>query len=265
MSSEFNKAVMFDNISFMLKETGKKIGELESEAGVSPGYIARTSKEGNTKPGIEFIMKAADALKISIDTLLRVDMSSLTPTEKYLISFLEKLTRDTTDDKLEWYRESAGYLNGRLETDINGYCAHPLFSDATFMEESEGDYPEEVSRIVFTSRSFDVHTVIAGDCFNLQMKNETYLYVMNISKSVYKIGDPNAHAKEIWMCPRYGANQFLCNTKGAPEIAMLIEGLYSAISENARHPKVNKDIKEVIDAFMNNEEYDSYSMPEIPF
>jgi hypothetical protein len=36
-------------------------------------------------------MKAAEALNVSVDTLLRVDMSSLTPTEQYLITFLEKL------------------------------------------------------------------------------------------------------------------------------------------------------------------------------
>ena len=52
MNIEFNKQLMLDNISFLLKESEKKIGELESEAGVSAGYISRISKEGNTKPGI---------------------------------------------------------------------------------------------------------------------------------------------------------------------------------------------------------------------
>lgn len=265
MSKEFNKNIMFDNITFMLKERGKKIGELESEAGVSPGYISRTSKEGNTKPGIDFIMKAAEALNVSVDTLLWVDMSRLTPTERYLISFLEKLTKDTLDDKLAWQTETAGYLNHRLETDMNGYCEHPLFSIETFDEPGETEYLDEVTRIVFTSRSYDVHTCIAEDCYNLRMKNGTVLYLMSISKSVYKTGDPDAHAKEIWMCPRCGSNKFLCSTRDVSEIAILIENLYSVVSESAKHPKVEQDIKAVIDAFMNDDVGDDDDTNKNPF
>ena len=32
MTEEFNKKIMLDNISFLLNESGKKIGELETEA-----------------------------------------------------------------------------------------------------------------------------------------------------------------------------------------------------------------------------------------
>lgn len=265
MVDEFNKKILFDNIAFRMKELGKKVGELESEAGVSPGYISRTSKEGNTKPGIDFIMKVATALNVSIDTLLRVDMSSQTPTEKYLISFLEKLTKDTVDDKLDWHRESAEYLNRRLELDMNGYCDHPLFSYESFLEPGESDYPDSVERIVFTSQSFDVHTFIEGDCFNLRMKNGTILYIMNICKSVYRNGDPDAHAKEIWMCPKTGENQFICSTKDAEIIAVMVDGLYSVITENARHPKVNKYIKGIIDAFMNDDLEDDEDFEALPF
>ena len=52
MSVEFNKQLMLDNISFLLKEFGKKIGELEAEAGVSPGYISRISKDGPSRVSI---------------------------------------------------------------------------------------------------------------------------------------------------------------------------------------------------------------------
>ena len=265
MEETFNKKILFDNIAFMLKKTGKKIGELESEAGVSPGYISRASKEGGAKPGIDFILKAADALNVSIDTLLRVDMSRLTPTEQYLISFLEKLTKDTLDDKLDWKRESAGYLNERLEADKNGYCDHPLFSLETFMEEGETKYPEEVTGIVFISRSFDVHTYIEDDCFNLRMKNGTVLYIMNISKSVYREEDADAHAKEMWMCPRRGEKQFLCSTKDATEIGSLVESLYAAVSEFTKQPKMNKDIKAVIDAFMDDDMEDDEDPDALPF
>lgn len=126
MSEEFNKQLMLENISFILKESGKKIGELETEADVSPGYISRTSKDKKAKPGIDFVVKTAESLNISVDTLLNIDLAGLTPTERYLISFIEKLKRDTADDKLDWIRSSADSLK-RMDCDANGFVP-PLFS-----------------------------------------------------------------------------------------------------------------------------------------
>lgn len=90
MSDKFNKQVLFDNIAFLVKERGLKIGELETGAGVSPGYISRASKEGGPTPGIEFIANIARELQVSIDTLISAHMAEMTPTERYIISFLEK-------------------------------------------------------------------------------------------------------------------------------------------------------------------------------
>lgn len=262
MDANFNKTILFDNIAYLIKKREMKIGELESEVGVSPGYISRTSKDGSTKPGIDFIMNAATVLKVSIDTLLRVDMTSMTPTEQYLISFLEKLNSDTANDKLEWNCEPAEFLNHRLEVYENGATDHPLFSLETFLEEGETEYPDEVTRVVFTSKSYDVHTYIHGDCFNLRMKNGVYLYLMNISKSIYRKNDPSAFAKEVWMLPTRGlGKQFLARTGDSSRISSLIEELYETVSENAKHPKVSKDIRGVIDAFMRDDLEDDDELP----
>lgn len=266
MTEELNKKMLFDNISYLIKKEGIKIGELESAAGVSPGYISRTSKDGGTKPGIDFIMKAAIALNVSIDTLLRVDMKSLTPTEQYLISFLEKLNIDTIHDKLTWNCESEEYLNYRLEADGYGRSNHPLFSQETFLEPGEEGYPNEVTRIVFISKSFDVHTCIHGDCYNLRMKNGVFLYLMNICRNVHRIGDPTAFAKEIWICPTGECGkQYLCSTGDLTRISDLINELYESVSENTKHPKVNKIIRDVIDSFMRDDMEDDEGFEQLPF
>lgn len=263
MSREFNKDLMIKNISLMLTEMCKKIGELEAEVGVSAGYISRTAKDPKSKPGIDFVVKVAEALNTSMDTLLNVDLGELTPTERYLISFLEKLKNDTLTDKLDWVRESAASLN-RMETDINGYVDHPLFSLETFYEQSMGEYPEEVTRVVMLSKRFDCHTVIEGDCFNLKMNNGAILYVMSIVKSVRRVGDMNAYAKEIWMS-QYGKKRFLCDNSDDSVLAPLVEELYSILKENSKHPKIDKDLKAVIDLFMAGEIEDEVCDEELPF
>ena len=263
-SVDFNKDLMIKNISFILSEKGKKIGELEEEAGVSVGYISRTAKDSKSKPGIDFVVKVADALNISIDTLLSIDLAELTPTEKYLISFLEKLKRDTQEDKLDWIRESAASLN-RLDTDMDGYVEHPLFSLETFYEEGEAEYPEQVTRVVMTSKHFDCRTAIQGDCFNLRMKNGATLYVMNICKSVHWVNDPEAYAKEIWMC-QYGKKQFLCDNSSGSPLSPLVEELYSALLVSSNHPKINRDLKDIIDSFMLDDlGQNDYDDEELPF
>lgn len=259
---KFNKQLMLDNIAYLLKETGKKIGELETESGVSTGYISRISKDGNTKPGIDFIMNVADSLNVSINTLLNIDLTEMTPNEKYLLSFLKKLNKDTIDDKLDWNRESADQLN-RAESDRNEDTGHPLLSVETFYEESQTEYPEEVTRVVFVSNSFDCRTSIHGACFNLRLKNGSILYLMNISKSVYRINDPNAFAKEVWMyTPDEGAH-FLCSNNVVSPLADLVDELYTTVNERMKHPRIKRELQYVIDAFMKDDVSDDDD--SIPF
>ena len=69
-----------------------KIGQIEKEAGIRLGYMSRLEKEGNTaEPSMEFIVTAAKLLKVCIDTLISVDLTGLTPTEQYIVSFFDKL------------------------------------------------------------------------------------------------------------------------------------------------------------------------------
>lgn len=269
MPEDFNRDRFFDNIAYLIKKNNLKIGELESSAGVSAGYISRASKDDKSRPGVEFVMKVAELLGISVDTLLRADLTNTTPTEKYLLSFLGKLNKETIGDKLEWTRESKDELN-RMEEDRNGNIEHPLFSVQTFEESNEfGEPVRTVTRIVFVSHNFDCHTVITNDCYCLRMKNGTFLHIMSICKPYAPLSDPENSAIEIWMTAPRMAPQFLCDNKGDMALTRLIEGLYATVSENMRHPKISSALKYVIDSFMENNDLEddppAIYDEEIPF
>ncbi len=247
----FNKTLCFSNIRELLKQNPDvKIGQIEKEAGIRLGYMSRLDKEGNTsEPSMEFIVTAARLLKVSIDTLISVNLVGLTPTEQYLVNFFDKLKADTLADKLDWRIESTDELN-RMDTDMNGNVAHPLFDLETFYEEGETDYPDQVTRVVFTSKSFGPTTYITGDCYNLKMKNGTVLYLMDIEKSVHKTGDPNAFAKEIWtFTPFVGSQCLVCDKDDTP-IAPLIHSLFAVVKERMQHPRIGKDVMNAIESFM---------------
>lgn len=260
MPTDFDRTLFFDNISYLIKKHDLKIGEIENSAGVSAGYISRASKDEKSKPGVEFVMKIAELLQINVDTLLRADLTNATPTEKYLMSFLGKLNSDTITDSLDWIRESKEELN-RLQENQYGDTGHPLFKLRTY--DAPNDYDssiDEVTQIVFASHNFDYQTGIYKDCYSLRMKNGTLLHLMNIFKVHSSISDPDTFAIEIWMTPPRAEAQFLCDNKGEVTISRLIDGLYTTVSENMRHPKIDKNLQYVIDAFMQNDLED-----DIPF
>lgn len=262
----FDKTLFFKNLRLLLKKKiDIKIGQIEREANVRLGYTARLEKEDNTaEPSVEFVVTAAKLLGVSVDTMLKVDISGLTPTELYLVKFFDKLKLDTIEDTLDWNIETIHIL-ARIEPDMNGYVWHPLFSQETFYEESECDYPEEVTRIVFSSKSFGPRTCVSGDCYNLRMKNGTTLYLMNIEKSVHKVGDSMAYAKEAWVTVPYKGSSFLVGTQDNTPIAFLVEELYAIVKDRMEHPRINKDVKSAIDAFLKGDIEDDSIDDALPF
>lgn len=250
----FNKTLCFSNIRELLRQNPDvKIGQIEKEAGIRLGYMSRLEKVGNTsEPSMEFIVSAAKLLKVSVDTLISVDLTGLTPTEQYLVNFFDKLKADTLKDRLDWNRETAFNLN-RIERDMDGSIWHPLFDEETFYEESGCEYSNEVTRIVFNSKTFGPKTYITDDCFNLRLKNGTTLYLMDIEKSVHKTDDMSAYAKEAWMYVPYKGAQLLVASQDDTPVAPLLEVLFSTVKERMEHPKVNIDVMYAIDAFMKDD------------
>lgn len=261
----FNKTLCFSNIRELLRQNPDvKIGQIEKEAGIRLGYMSRLEKDGNTsEPSMEFVVTAAKLLKVSVDILISVDLAGLTPTEQYITSFFDKLKEDTLKDRLDWNRETAFNLN-RMEPDMNGFVYHPLFAEETFYEETDCEYPQEVTRIVFNSKTFGPKTYIAGDCFNLRLKNGTTLYLMDIEKSVHKVGDPSADAKEAWMYVPSKGSQLLVASQDDTPVAPFLELLFSTVKERMEHPKVNKDVMYAIDSFMKDDIKDD-DTDECPF
>lgn len=258
----FDKTLCFSNIRELLKQNPEvKIGQIEKEAGIRLGYMSRLEKDGNTaEPSMEFIITASKLLKVSIDTLVSINLAGLTPHEQYIVKFFDKLKADTIADKLDWNSEKAFDLN-HLETDENGKTSHPLFSFETFFEEGECDYPDQVSRVVFPSNTFGYNTFIKDDCFDLRLKNGTVLYLMSVEKSVHHINDSNAIAIETWLfVPGSGSSVLVTSQDGTP-IAPIVADLYETVKLQMKHPKINKHALYAIDAFMNDDIDDD----EIPF
>ena len=254
----FDKSVLFQNIRELLKSSDVKLGQIEREAGCQPGYMSRLEKDGNTTdPSVEFVVAAAKLLNTSIDLLVKERVSSMTATESYLVSFLEKLIKDTKADKLNWNCETEDELN-RMELNNNYSVEHPLFEYYAYTEKPDDEKPYDVRGIIFKSHTFGDHTVINDDCFWVQLPNQTRLYLMNVRRRIRSRKINVESAKEIWMfTPRKGPS-FLCSDVYNSAIRMYIQDLYLLITESMKHPKLDKDLQSVIDAYMADEEIEEF-------
>lgn len=58
------------------------------------------------------------------------------------------------------------------------------------------------------------------------MKDGTKLYIMNISKTVYRKNDLDAYAKEVWIYKPSIGSQFLSSNQKNSELAVLVDDLY---------------------------------------
>ncbi len=253
MAKGFDNDIFFKNINYLLKTKGIKVGELESYAEVSTGYISRVRKEENSKPGIDFIVKAAEKFGVSVDDLIGVDMEKLTNTEVYIISFLNKLIEDTHSEKLMWEKETPEYLS-QIDTDQYGDPEHVLLSleNVTYIN---GRVQTSSKAIVFASNTFGIQTKIHGDCYNLRLKNGAMLYLMDIEKIPTDYEEETEYAKEILMLIPGRGRQFLCSSKSST-FEDKIEALFVTLAEYFQHPLIKTDFRNIIDAFMQDDMQD---------
>lgn len=252
MEFVFNSKRFVDNVNYFLKEHGERIGEFEKKANLTAGYISRLAKAEGGKPNLETAVNIADAIGIGLDAMLKTDFASLSATERYLLNFLTKLEKSTINEKLDWKKETASFLNNP-STDRTGYPEHPLFSlEQTGIDDASG-YTNCVS--VFKSNTFDMNTAFFEDCFYLEMKNDSYFYLMSVIEADKLLEGDAKTAREIWMWSGDSGRVFLGGgMKNDSYISEVIEKLYNSIKWYIKHPNIHRSLKTAIDAFMKDDD-----------
>lgn len=104
MKREFNAELFYRNLRFLTKKNKIKMSELETECGISQGYLAKLTKINKPNPSIELIISIANYLKISVDDLLYWDFekeyenTALEKVKKFII----KLINETASNRISW-------------------------------------------------------------------------------------------------------------------------------------------------------------------
>lgn len=127
--NEYDNNILLNNVRFLVKQSNRKMGEVEEAVGVSPGYLSRIGKSDNfAKVPVNVVSALAHELKVTVDTLIGYDLSSLSPNEQYVGAFLEKLIAETKQGTISWERFSADNLAETVKVYEDGSTSLPLLS-----------------------------------------------------------------------------------------------------------------------------------------
>ena len=251
---EFDKSRLISNIYYLAKKKNIKIGDIETKAGVSLGYISRLNKEENkTVPNIEFLVSVANSLGVSLDSLLENDFSTRTFDENKIISFLDKLTAQTKAYQIAWECETADDI---FSHDENEYTRRPVMYHRKNPDKESSEY-------YFNSfyHQKNKRTKIA-DSYHAVLNPTTDLFLVESIFSACINGESvMPYDLELYMCVS-GKLYPVCsqyrdeNTENTTFIPTpfvnLMDALYTAVKETVSQSNLSLEARNAIDFYLKD-------------
>ena len=238
----FDKSRCISNIYQLAKDRCVKIGDLEKSSGVSVGYLSRINKEDSTTiPTIDFIADVAGMLGVTVDSLLNNDFCSPTPTEKYILSFIDRLLSQTNANKLDWKKETVAQLHS-VGIDYNNEPDHALY---TIESDNNG------LKTAYDSK-FNPGVDVSNDCFNLSLPGtaNTVVYLMCVNDPAMMDLPFSDNTYELYIVQGWSVKPLCHSSPANSPFSKSLQTLYSAVTEYCKHPKLESEVMSAIDAFM---------------
>lgn len=240
---KYDKFQIFSNIRELCKNKDIKIGTVEKEAGVALGYMSRLEKANNaSEPSLDFVVAAATTLGVTVDDLLYKQFSLLSANQIFLLSFLEKLKNDTSNDALRWEKETEEKLNTITSRDSSSVF-FDLFSYRNKGESIRTHTSTE--KKIFLSNTFASETYVDGDCFTVSLGQAGRIFLMAVDDLEH-----TPTAREVWMQTGGYQPSFLVSTYD-PYIGVMVDELYDAVKNQFMRPTLSVELQNAISLYMD--------------
>lgn len=271
-SPMFDKTKLINNIKVLAKRKDIQIGQLESQSGVSAGYLSRqASNASGLSIGVVALM--ARMLDVSLDDLVNVDLeTTVSGTEAKVLNFIKKVVEDSHDELLNW-----AFYDKFLLRQIDGKVDFlQEFNDNSFFygESVDGNYGNEVQfcyrhqlSVAKESKNF-VSYYIEGPGYHVELKPGFQLLISQVryvpfnpalsdsapdytegSETDQKMGVSNI---ELFLASSSGHVEPLCNKRQASEkLAYELENLLREAKASTERVQLSAFSKNIIDSYMN--------------
>ena len=237
---KFDNKICYDNIISLYKEKGFKIGEFETKIGASIGYFSRLVKDDGKIGTIssEILFNAADALGVSVEILGSEDITNIESTEKYFLDFLNKLCHETQNNSIKWETYRSDDLQAYKNISSLVHKAEGFYDDNTYFYDSlfwdDRKYSTELIDDVYAFERDNgifmlTHIEVTDDNDNIYNGYELY----------YKGYDLSYKNKVCYSSPHQSQN-----------LNSSLELLFKNVEDYINRPKIDENVKLVIDRFM---------------
>ncbi|MDD5791467.1 MAG: hypothetical protein PUD22_02655 [Erysipelotrichaceae bacterium] len=249
----YDKTRFSNNVKHLLKEQGIKSTDLDASIGKSSGYTYKTlSDASSTAPSIEVVSAMADKLHTTVTTLLEANFDSLTKMEHYILSFVTKLIKKTTDGSLAWKAEQ------NTSPDTQQFYCDPLGGE---------DKPENPLFVTLPCNPYDESCRIQCRYYSRFITNANYIpsgnfFYAGISygKQVYitKLTEEGASPSndaiyELYLISGEQVDTICSSALGYHLVfRKTLQELYGLICEAMLHFRLEPDAKKAIDSFMED-------------
>lgn len=248
----YDKNRFASNVKHLLKEQGVKSTDLDASIGKSSGYTYKTlSEASSTAPSIEVVAAMAEKLNTTVTSLLEANFDSLTKMERYILSFVTRLTKKTTEGTLMWKAEE----NTSPETQQicsepfeDDRPANPLFEILPMNPYDEGGRPTFRYCSRFQSA---VNYIPVGCFFCAELSHGNQIYITKLVEEEGTVLDEYVY--ELYIIDGYQV-ETVCSSALGDNLTFKkpLQELYGLICEAMFHFRLEPEAKRAIDSFMED-------------
>lgn len=271
----FDKAKLLNNIKLLAKKKNMPIGQLESEAGVSAGYLSRQNSS-STRMDIGVTAKMAQILGTSVDELINVNLkTSVSATESRVLDFVKQVKFDTQKEILNWAffdKDLLRSLDGSINPPHEHY-GNPFFSITKLEERYDSDVRYDFCHqlpLCKEAKTFATY-YINGAGYYVHLDNDSMLLIAQVRYIPFnpaitdKQGFDTAYAEGADADQKTGLTNIelslyafghaepLCNKYYASEtLAYEIDALLREAKASTERVQLPDFTKDIIDSYMNS-------------
>lgn len=200
--AKWDRDILINNIYYLIGKNNLTIKDLELQAGVNIGYLARM-KKGNEKISSEFLVKACDILNISIDVIISTNLTNITDKKLFAEDYINKLIINI--DNHSWEKLLDAYELIREEQTDTIYGSLPADTlPPLFFKDKESNNGETVK--IFNSLYTHPDNIYGTNpIYKLPINETSYLAIVQyrtfigLESDLYLIN--NNHLKGIYHSP----------------------------------------------------------------
>ena len=248
MILELDRNRFLENLQYRMGVMGYTATALENEIGVYGGYIARMKSDPQKLPALDIAYRMAQALDVNIQWLIEGSAIPESDDSVYTRRFLDRLFEMTHRGTMQWSLHTYGEINDMI-------TGKRPPADLPLLQRNNGKEKNPYGIRSLAQPDYD--GTIAGDAYCTPLDENSTVWIMPLKGTIDLGPDEDNHPCE-WiemllqdrMHPTEASLIISDVMPGGDFLIPVMKKLMNEIRERAGDLSIDRNVKKVLDAFM---------------